>query len=839
MSLSRNVKSGYKFISGPIKTYLNNKTFRRNARYATYIEKYQIDPNMIVYESFHGKGMVCNPYAIFKYLVEHEAYKDFTHVWAIRNLDKDLIKQYSHMKNVKFVEIYSRDYLKAISRAKYLINNVTFPIYFQKREGQVYINTWHGTPLKHLGNDENTAQMDAAKNMIRNMICCDYIINQNEFTTQAMKSAFELEDIYRGEFIEEGYPRTDLILNTNTSEMKTRLAKIGININKKVILYAPTWRGTTSRVEDNTKKLVEDIKRLKAEVGNEYDIVLKLHQLEYQYVENISNEEGIYSIPVNWDVNEVLSITDILITDYSSIYFDFLVTRKPILFYMYDKEKYIDARGTYIEITQDNIPGPIVKTIEEVIDSIHNVEKVKEAFNTQYEDAIVKYCANQDGQVTKRIVEYLFDKKGEVLATKCYAEHKKHILVYGGGFLNNGITTALLNMLSYIDYNKYTVTLVEADKADSRRENLKKLNPNVKVLFRAGAMNCSFLEAYQNKWMLRLGVENAWSKKLFPKNLYQREYKRLLGDLQFDIMIDFNGYVPFWDLVFLNSGSTAKKYIYQHNNMLAEYNKIIKSKYKHRDNLKVIFQLYKHFDKVISVSEPTMLLNKESLLQFTFTDNFKYTNNLVDVEYIKNKLEHIRKATINEVEYIVEEENLASARGSLTVLPKLNKETINFVTVGRLSPEKDHNKLIDAFKIISEKHQQVNLYIIGDGVLKEELSSKIKDLGLENKIFMLGQISNPFYYMKNSDAFILSSNHEGQPMVLLEALMLGQKIIATDIVANRGVLEGGLGELVENSVDGLVDGMEKLINKQIPDYSFNILNYNTKAYNLFEKEVLN
>ncbi|ETJ29988.1 Teichoic acid biosynthesis protein, partial [human gut metagenome] len=94
----------------------------------------------------------------------------------------------------------------------------------------------------------------------------------------------------------------------------------------------------------------------------------------------------------------------------------------------------------------------------------------------------------------------------------------------------------------------------------------------------------------------------------------------------------------------------------------------------------------------------------------------------------------------------------------------------------------------------------IRLYIIGDGVLKNELNNKIKQLELEDSIYMIGQISNPFYYMKNSDCFVLSSNHEGQPMVLLEALTLGQKIVATDIIANRGVLEHNLGELVENNI---------------------------------------
>ncbi|ETI91842.1 MAG: Cps2D [Clostridium butyricum DORA_1] len=832
------IKSMYKFVVNPIKNYCKDGNFRREARYARYIEKNKIDDKMIMYESFQGKGLLCNPYAMFQYIVNEPEFKDYKHVWVLKELDSSIINKYKSMKNVTFVKIYTREYFKILSKAKYLINNVTFHTCFQKKEGQVYINTWHGTPLKHLGNDENTNSMDAAKNMIRNMICSDYIISQNKFNTNAMKSAFILNDIYRGEFIEEGYPRTDTILNTDINYIKNKLEEIGIKINKKVILYAPTWRGKVGKVTNNTSKLLEDIKILKQQVGEEYEILLKVHQLEYKYIESISKDEGIYSIPVEWDANELLSITDILITDYSSIYFDFLVTGKPILFYMYDKKEYIDTRGTYIDVIQENMPGPISYNINDLVKDIKDIKGVNIKYKKQYDDSVKKYCSNQNGEVAKRIVNYIFKKEGTVLSSTCYNRDKKHILIYGGGFLNNGITTSLLNIVNRIDYDKYTVSIVEADKNDLRRENLKKLNPNAKIFFRSGRMNCRMWEAYANKWVMRIGIDNKLSKHIFPKNLYYRESKRLLGELNFDIMIDFNGYVPFWDFIFLNSNSNAKKYIYQHNDMFQEYEKKINNKYKHRYNLDVIFKLYNKFDKVLSVSSNTMYLNKTNLSKFTECDNFTYTNNIVDVDYINDKLANIETLSLHDSQYIIEKENLLDKKVQLTLLPILDKQYINFVTVGRLSPEKDHDKLIEAFNILHNEYKNIRLYIIGDGVLKNELNNKIKQLELEDSIYMIGQISNPFYYMKNSDCFVLSSNHEGQPMVLLEALTLGQKIVATDIIANRGVLEHNLGELVENNIDGLVEGMEKVIKKQVRNYSFDIYKYNKDAFELFEERIL-
>ncbi len=829
-----------KFILRQISAYMSNPIFRRGARYARGLEKNKINENMIFYESFQGKGLLCNPYAIFKYILENDKRKKYIHVWALKDINSEIKEQYKNNRNVIFVELYSKKYFNYLSKAKYLINNVTFHSIFQKREDQIYINTWHGTPLKHLGNDENTAKIDAAKNMIRNMISSDYIINQNHFTTEAIISAFELNDVYKGEFIEEGYPRTDLILNTDKKGMINRIEDIiGTNVNKKLILYAPTWRGNTKNVVNNTAKMISDINELRNEVGEDYIILLKLHQLEYKYIGDLSNVKDIYSIPVEWDVNELLSVIDILITDYSSIFFDFLVTRKPILFYMYDKESYIDNRGTYIDVTQENFPGPISRNVNELIRDIKDIENVKKKYLENYNRCIEKYSANQDGKVTERIVNYIFNNEKNVITHKCYNQDKKHVLIYGGGFFNNGITTSLLNLLDKVDYTKYSITVVESDKADSRVYNLNRLNENVRILFRSSPINVTLLEKIFEHLAIRFGIDSKISKKIFPKNLYYREYRRLFGNLEFDIMIDFAGYSSFWDYILLNSKSKAKKYIYQHNNMIKEYEKRIGGKYKHKSNLDVIFKLYNKFDKVVSVSEATMKLNKDELSKFTSTDNFTYTNNLIGLKDIEEKLSNIKFLNIENKQYLVEEKYKSTGRYEIVLSPKLDEHYINIVTVGRLSPEKDHSKLIDAFYIITQKFNNMRLYIIGEGVLKEELESKIARLNLKDNVFLLGQISNPFYYIKNASAFVLSSNHEGQPMVLLEALALKQKVVATDIVANRGILKDGLGELVENSVDGLVKGITKIVNNNIVEYTFDPEEYNKFVFEQIEKEILN
>ena len=127
---------------------------------------------------------------------------------------------------------------------------------------------------------------------------------------------------------------------------------------------------------------------------------------------------------------------------------------------------------------------------------------------------------------------------------------------------------------------------------------------------------------------------------------------------------------------------------------------------------------------------------------------------------------------------------------------------------------------------------------MGIGVQENEIQSLIKSLKLSKKVFYLGQKSNPYAYLKKSDCFVLASDHEGQPMTLLEALILEKPIIATDIVGNRSVLEGRPGHLVKNSEMGIQEAMQNFLDgKYKNDKIFNAYEYNDKALNMFYTKV--
>jgi len=162
-----------------------------------------------------------------------------------------------------------------------------------------------------------------------------------------------------------------------------------------------------------------------------------------------------------------------------------------------------------------------------------------------------------------------------------------------------------------------------------------------------------------------------------------------------------------------------------------------------------------------------------------------------------------------------------------------------FINIARLSPEKDHKKLILAFSKVAKKHTNSKLIIIGDGSLKGDLNQLIKKLSLKKRVLLLGQKFNPMPYLKASDCFVLSSNYEGQGLVLLEAMVLEKPVISTDISGPRSVLKDGLGLLVDNSEDGLVEGMLKFLeDEESISKEFNYKEYNKKALDMFYLKVL-
>ncbi|RTX69717.1 CDP-glycerol--glycerophosphate glycerophosphotransferase [Staphylococcus hyicus] len=391
------------------------KRFRKHNKYFTVMDKFNsalvkwlpVKKNLVVFESNVGKSVSDSPKVIYDALTAYR--NDMEIVWVNNT-------QYPFTDpNVKSVERLSPSYFYYLSRAKYWVNNQNFPHYISKPAATTYIQTWHGTPLKKMLNDVNVFEgRDAGyKDRVNSAIQkWDYLISPSPYATTCFKSAFN----FKKEVLEIGYPRNDIFYKTNDSNLELKKEnikkQIGIHDNRKVILYAPTFRDDEiNKAKKHIIQLQMDLQKMYRELGQEYILLLRPHII-------ISNalhiDENLKDFAINvGDYNEISDlylISDICITDYSSVMFDFANTRKPIIFYTYDLDHYKNnLRGFYFNFEKE-APGPLIKTDDKLIECILNIDEITKTYKDKYEKFYNRFCTFETGTSAQQIVQRFFKK---------------------------------------------------------------------------------------------------------------------------------------------------------------------------------------------------------------------------------------------------------------------------------------------------------------------------------------------------------------------------------------------------------------------------------------------
>lgn len=808
----------------------NIKETCRRTKYARYYKQLNINKNIILYDSYFGRGLICNPYAIFLELVNNEEFKDFTHVWVLEDDagNQPVLDAFAGNKHVITVSRHSNNHLKYLASAGYIITNVSLPFYYCKKEGQIYVNTWHGTPVKSLGYDVPGAATTIS-NVLRNFLSTDYIISSSPFLTSIFLEKHKLQGLYNGKIIEEGYPRNDRLFNANKDEVVSILRKYNISIDptKKVILYAPTWKGSDYyHPQVDVDEYINFKKTLENNLNTtEYQILIKPHQVVYKELLKSGRLDDTL-IPAYIDTNELLSITDILISDYSSIFYDFVASGKPVIFYIPDLAEYCEYRGLYMK--PEELPGPALTSVENVADSINNLDETINKFQSKYAHAKDFACPYDDGKVTKRLVDIIFRGKTVDEAGRkyniitCDNSLKKKILFFGGGMLTNGISTALRTMLDVIDYDKYDVTVYSGNlKFAESKEMICTLNPKARVFSRISFTPATFTEQIRNNLLRIFGFNFPFMKSIYPKNMYDREFVRCFGNSEFDTVIDYSGYGSFYSILLL-SAKNAKKLIWQHSDLYTDKNKVVNHKKPHSRELRVVFSAYQFYDKIVGCSQSTMEINLKKIGYIELEEKCCFVRNTANFSRV--------------IEGSKESYTIETAREA--GLPELFDPTLtSFVNMGRLSPEKNQIALIKAFARLYKDNNNLRLYIIGDGPLYNELNTLISSLALEGKVILTGSLDNPFMLMKECDCFVLPSLHEGQPVSILEARLLKLPIIMSNFdSAPSSIIENGQ-LVIGNTVDDIYDGLVSFMNGEVPTCDFNHEEYKQATIEQFEEIV--
>lgn len=360
----------------------------------------------IVFESFHGKQFSDSPRAIFEYLCEHNY--NYKMYWSA---DRRHIKVFED-KNVKYIRRYSLKWLFVMARAKYWVINARLPLWLPKPKHTIYLQTWHGTPLKRLAADMEEVHMPGTntekykRNFINEASRWDYLVSPNAYSTEIFTRAFQ----FKGNIIESGYPRNDFLINSNNNKTIERLKnKMNLPLNKKIVLYAPTWRDNQFYQKGKYKFEIQmDLDKMKKELGNNYIVLLRLHYLIAENLDLAGYENFVYDFSKHEDIRELYLVSDILITDYSSVFFDYANLKRPMIFFVYDIEDYRDnLRGFYFDF-EEKAPGPLVRTTEEIISEIKNIEENDFTPSERIELFYEKFCYLEDGNATGRVVNEMF-----------------------------------------------------------------------------------------------------------------------------------------------------------------------------------------------------------------------------------------------------------------------------------------------------------------------------------------------------------------------------------------------------------------------------------------------
>ena len=389
------------------------KRFRKNKQYFKIMDKYNsaisklvpVKKDLVVFESNVGKSVSDSPKVIYDKLKE---YSDTYQIVWVSNQQFPF-----NDPNVITVKRLSPEYYHYLSRAKYWINNQNFPHYITKPKDTIYIQTWHGTPLKKMLNDvESFEGRDSNyKKRVNSAIqYWDYLVSPSPYASECFKSAFE----FHKEILEVGYPRNDIFYNKDEAYINDKKNKIkqrlGIQDNRKVILYAPTFRDDEiNKAKKHIINLQIDLQKMKEQLSNDYILVLRPHIIisNALRLDNSLDDFVIDGSKYN-DISDLFLITDICITDYSSVMFDFANTKKPMLFFTYDLEHYKNSlRGFYFDF-ENEAPGPLIKTNYSLINSIKNIEQIQQQYKTKYEKFHGKFCGYENGTAAQSIVHKFF-----------------------------------------------------------------------------------------------------------------------------------------------------------------------------------------------------------------------------------------------------------------------------------------------------------------------------------------------------------------------------------------------------------------------------------------------
>ncbi|PWF99901.1 CDP-glycerol glycerophosphotransferase family protein [Levilactobacillus bambusae] len=365
------------------------------------------DQTTIIFESFGGRQVSDSPYAIYQLFTQ--LYPGFHFVWSIDN-DRDL-KRFCRDQHIPFVVRRTSKWVRTLQKAQFWISNARFPAWVRKPSYVTYIQTWHGTPLKKLGLDIENVSMPGTTtkkyhaNFVKEANRWDALVSPNDYSTQIFRSAFG----FNNQILKVGYPRNDELINSTPDDITALKQQLGLPLDKKVVLYAPTYRDNQFAEKGKyTFELPFSLDDFKTKFGEDTVLILRMHYLISNALDISDYSDFVYDFSSHPNISDLYLVSDTLITDYSSVFFDYAYLKRPIVFYPYDYHMYKDElRGFYLNYERD-LPGQIAQDEGQLWQDVTAALKTPDmSENAKFMNFYNRFCAIDDGLSSLKIINYV------------------------------------------------------------------------------------------------------------------------------------------------------------------------------------------------------------------------------------------------------------------------------------------------------------------------------------------------------------------------------------------------------------------------------------------------
>jgi CDP-glycerol glycerophosphotransferase len=354
---------------------------------------------VILFENWKGKQYSDNLRAIDEELQRRRDRRK--RIWVVRDHGVRM------PRGVHTVLRFSPEYYDLLARARWIIANDSIDPSYVKRDDQMYLQTWHGTPLKKIGQDiekVNFARKGYLETFALEAAKWSYLVSPNAYSSEIMGRAFEVS---QRKILETGYPRNDIFYRPErAARAAATRERLGLRPDQKVVLYAPTWRD--DRYDDRGRYIFElklNVDAMRERFGDTHVLLLRGHHLLATRAGIPAGDGFVLNVSTYPDIADLYLIADVMITDYSSTMFDYVNTGRPMIFFTWDLDDYRDrVRGLYFDLTEDP-PGPICRTSAEVFEALDDLAGVHSQFGGAYQRFSERFCAWEDGNAAARVID--------------------------------------------------------------------------------------------------------------------------------------------------------------------------------------------------------------------------------------------------------------------------------------------------------------------------------------------------------------------------------------------------------------------------------------------------